>query len=90
LPVLFDDFAVEQLPHLGFRPEFAITSGVMLVFDPLHPNMSHAASLLDRLAAAAIEGSVDGTKFLATGFHELSPSACLCGLGTRFCFGVSF
>jgi hypothetical protein len=55
LPVLFDNFAVEQFPHLGFRAEFAISPGVMRVFDPLHPKMSHAASLLDRLAAATIQ-----------------------------------
>jgi hypothetical protein len=75
LPVLFDNFAVEQLPHLRFRAEFAIPSRVMRVFDPLHPKTSHSASLLDRLAAAAIEGSVDGTEFLPTEFHELSPSS---------------
>jgi hypothetical protein len=75
LSILFDDFAVEHLPHLGFRTEFAIPSGMMRVLDPLHPKTSDPASLPDRLAAAAIEGSVDGTKFPATEFHELSPSA---------------
>jgi hypothetical protein len=76
LPVLFDNFAVEQLPHLCFRTEFAISPGVMRVLDPLDPKTSHAASLLDRLATATIQGSVDGAEFLATEFHELSPSAC--------------
>jgi hypothetical protein len=70
--ILFDDFAVEHLPHLGFRTEFAIPSGMMRVLDPLHSKTSDPASLPDRLAAAAIEGSVDGTKFPATEFHELS------------------
>jgi hypothetical protein len=88
LSVLFDNFAVEQLPHLCFRAEFAIASGVMRVFDPLHTKMSHATFLLDRLATTAIEGSVDGAEFLATEFHELSPSACLCGWETGLCFGV--
>jgi hypothetical protein len=88
LPVLFDNFAVEQLPHFGFRAVFAIPSGVMRVFDPLHTKTPDSASLLDRLAAAAIEGSVDGTKFLATEFHELSPSACLCGLERVLLGGV--
>jgi hypothetical protein len=83
LPALFDDFAVEQLPHLCFRTEFAISPGVMQVFDPLHPKTSHAASLLDRLAPTAIEGSVDGAEFLATEFHELSPSALLMWIGNE-------
>jgi hypothetical protein len=74
-PVLFDNFAVEQLLHLRLRPYFAIPSGLMRVFDPLHTKMSDSASLLDRLATTAIEGSVDGAEFLATEFHELSPSA---------------
>jgi hypothetical protein len=51
----------------------------MRVFDPLHSKMSDAASLPDRLAAAKIEGSVDGAEFLATEFHELSPSASFWG-----------
>jgi hypothetical protein len=75
LLILFDNFAVEQLPHLCFRAEFAITPGVMRVFDPLHARISGAASLLNRLAATAIEGPVDGAEFFATEFHELSPSA---------------
>jgi len=37
LPVLFDNLAVEQLPHLSFRAEFAISPGVVRVFDTLHP-----------------------------------------------------
>jgi hypothetical protein len=73
LPALFDNFAVEQLPHLCFRAEFAVSPGVMRVFNPLDAEVSDAASLLERLAATAIEGSVDGAEFLATEFHELSP-----------------
>ena len=60
----------------------------MRVFDPLHPKMSDAASLLDWLAATAIEGSVNRTEFLATEFHELSHSACLCGLEMGSALGV--
>jgi hypothetical protein len=80
LPVLFYDFAVEQLPHLCFRAEFAISPGVMQVFDPLDAEVSDAASLLERLAAATIEGSVDGAEFLATEFHERSPSGFFSGV----------
>jgi hypothetical protein len=68
LPVLFDNFAVEQLPHLRLRAEFAIPSGVMRIFDPLHAKRSDAAFLLDRLAAATIEGTMDGAEFLRRSF----------------------
>jgi hypothetical protein len=33
LPVLFDDLPVEQLPHFCFGAEFAISPGVVWVFD---------------------------------------------------------
>ena len=88
LPVLFDNFSVEQLPHPRSRTEFAVPSGVMRVFDPLNAEATDAASLPNRLAAAAREGSVDGAEFLATEFHEFSPSAWLCGLETGFCCSV--
>jgi hypothetical protein len=71
--LLFDNFSVEQLPHLRLRAEFAVSPGLMRVFDPLHPKTSDSASLLDRLATTAIEGSVDGAEFLATEFHEFPP-----------------
>jgi hypothetical protein len=48
------------------------------VVDTLNAQASDATSFLERLAATAIERSVDGTKFLATEFHELSPSASSC------------
>jgi hypothetical protein len=83
LPFLFYDFAVEQLPHLGFRAEFAIPSGVMRVFDPLHPKTSDSASLLDRLATTAIEGSVDGAEFLATEFMNSLLRLTYVGKGVR-------
>ena len=74
LPVLFDNFAVEQLPHLCLGAEFSVSPGVVRVFDPLHPQASCAASL-DRLAGTARKGSMDGTEFVATEFHELPPLA---------------
>ena len=33
-PVLFDDFSVQQLPHLGCRPEFAISPRVERISRP--------------------------------------------------------
>jgi hypothetical protein len=71
LPVLFGDLAVEQLPHLCFGAEFAVPPGVVRVVDTLHPQAPDSVSLLDQLAATAREGSMDGTEFFATKFHEL-------------------
>jgi hypothetical protein len=74
VPVLFDNLAVEQLPHLCFGAEFAVSPGVVRVFDTLHSQASDSASLLDQLAATARNGSVNGAEFIATKFHELSPA----------------
>jgi hypothetical protein len=71
LPVLVDNFAVEQLPHLCFGAEFAVSSRMMRVFDALHAKASDPAYLLDQLAATAGERSMNGTVLIATEFHEL-------------------
>ena len=36
LPVLLADFSVQQLPHLGWRPEFAISPRVVRIIDALN------------------------------------------------------
>ncbi|MGA6958504.1 MAG: hypothetical protein WBY38_03800, partial [Candidatus Acidiferrales bacterium] len=56
LPVLFGDFAVEQLPHLCLGAEFSVASGMVRVFDTLHSQAPDPASLLDRLATTAGKG----------------------------------
>jgi hypothetical protein len=88
LPVLLDDLAVEQLPHFSIGAEFAISPRMVRVVDALNAQASDATSLLERLAATAIERSVDGTKFLATEFHELSLSASSCMLEKAAALGV--
>jgi hypothetical protein len=36
LPTLRGDLSIQQLPHLGRRPEFPISPGVIGIFDTLH------------------------------------------------------
>jgi hypothetical protein len=81
LAALLDDLAVEQLSHFSIGAELAISPGVVRVVDTLNAEPSDAPSLLERLAATAIEGSMDGTIFLATEFHQFSSSGSFCGTG---------
>jgi hypothetical protein len=36
-PVLFCDLPIEQLAHLGCRPQFPISPGVVWILDALNP-----------------------------------------------------
>jgi len=36
---LLPDLAVEQIPHLGWRSKFAISTRVVRIIDPLHPHL---------------------------------------------------
>ena len=38
-PVLLADFSVQQLPHLGWRPQFAISPGMVRIFDALNTKL---------------------------------------------------
>ena len=53
-PSLLDDLSVQQLPHLSRRTEFAISSGVVRIFDALNAKLK-SAFLLRLLATAAEE-----------------------------------
>jgi hypothetical protein len=33
---LLGDLSVQQLPHLGWRPKFSVSSSVMRIIDALH------------------------------------------------------
>jgi hypothetical protein len=35
-PILLNDLAIQELPHLGWRPEFPISSRVMRILNTLH------------------------------------------------------
>ncbi len=50
---LLDDLSVQQLPHLGWRPEFAISPGVVRIFDALNTKLKSA--FFPRLLATAAE-----------------------------------
>ncbi len=41
-PVLLDDLSVQQLSHLGWRPEFAKSSRVVRIFDALNTKLKPA------------------------------------------------
>ena len=68
LPGLLDDLSVEQLPHLCWRPEFAISPGVVRIFDALNAKLKSAA-FSHLLATAAEERSMYRTIFIQTEFH---------------------
>ena len=53
-PSLLDDLSVQQLPHLGWRTEFAISPGVMRIFDALNTKLK-SAFFPSLLATAAEE-----------------------------------
>ena len=52
-PVLLDDLSVQQLPHLGWRPKFAISPRVVRIFDALNTKLKSA--FFPRLLATAAE-----------------------------------
>ena len=72
LPVLLDDFSVQQLPHLGWRPEFAISPGVVRIFDALNTKLK-SAFFPRLLATAAEQRSMDRAVFIPTEFHGNAP-----------------
>jgi hypothetical protein len=72
LPVLLGDLSVQQPPHLSRRPEFAIPSGVVGIFDTLNAKLK-SAFFPCLLAAAAEQRAVDWTIFVATEFHGNAP-----------------
>jgi hypothetical protein len=70
LPVLFDNLAVEQPPHLRVGAEFPVSPRMMGVFNPLHPNLIDPR---DWLPATAAQRAMDGTILIAAKFHRFSP-----------------
>ena len=53
LPVLLGDLSVQQLPHLGWGPKFAISPGVVRIIDALNTKLKSA--FFPRLLASAAE-----------------------------------
>ena len=69
---LLHDFSVQQLPHLGWRPELAISPWVVRIFDALNTKLK-SAFFPSLLATAAEERSVDRAEFIPTEFHGNAP-----------------
>ena len=71
-PVLLDDFSIQQFPHLGWRAEFAISPGVVWIFDALNTKLK-SAFLSGSLATAAEERFVKRAIFIPTESHGNAP-----------------
>jgi hypothetical protein len=71
-PFLLDDLSIEQLAHLGWRAQFAISPGVVRIFDALNAKPK-SAFLLSLFTTAAIKRAVDRTVFIPTEFHGNAP-----------------
>ena len=69
-PVLLDDLAVQQFPHLRRRAEFSVSSPVMRIFDPRHPGPDQPGPGHD-FPAAAGKRFVDWAEFIATKPHDI-------------------
>ena len=71
-PSLLDDLSVQQLPHLSWRTEFAISPRVMRIFDTLNTKLKSA--FFPRLVAPAAEPrTVDWAVFIPSEFHARAP-----------------
>ena len=71
-PSLLDDLSVQQLPHLGWRTEFAVSPGVVWIFDALNAQLKSA--LFPRLLTTAAEQrAMNRAKFIPTEFHGNAP-----------------
>jgi len=77
LPLLLGDLSVEQLPHLGWRPEFAKSPRMVRVFDALNAKLKSAA-FPRLLATAAEQRTVNRAVFIPTEFHGMLQ----CGLSS--------
>ena len=71
-PCLLHDFSVQQLPHLGWRAKFAISPGVVRIFDALNTKLK-SAFFPRLLTTAAEERAVDWAVFIPTEFHGYAP-----------------
>ena len=71
-PVLLNDLPVQQLPHLGGRPEFPISPRMVWIFDALNAQLK-SALFAGLLTTAAEQRSVDRAIFIPTEFHEYAP-----------------
>ncbi len=71
-PVLLNDFSIQHLPLLTWRPQFSVSSGVLRIFDALNTTLK-SAFFSRLLATAAEQGAVDWAVFIPTEFHGYAP-----------------
>ncbi len=71
LPVLFDNFPIEQFSHLSWRPEFPISSRMMRIINASNP-WPQSAPIERLFTAAAGNRFVDWAVFIATKPHRFS------------------
>jgi len=69
---LLSDFAIQQLPHLSWRPEFPVSPGVMWIFDALDTE-PRLPFLLRLLTSATKQRVVDRAVFIPSEFHGNAP-----------------
>jgi hypothetical protein len=72
LSSLLHDFSVQQLSHLGWRPQFAISPGMVWIFDALNTKLK-SAFFPSLLATAAEQRTMDWAVFIPTEFHGNAP-----------------
>jgi hypothetical protein len=73
---LLPDFAVQQLPHLSWLSQFAVSQGMVGIFNSLNSKSDHLW-FREKLAATADERFVDWTKLISTKSHDI-PLICIC------------
>ena len=72
LAVLLDDLSVQQLPHLGWRTELAISPWMVWIFDALNTKVK-SAFFPRLLATAAEQRSMNRAVFIPAEFHGYAP-----------------
>jgi len=68
---LFPDLSVEQLAHLGRRPQFPISTWMMEIFDPLNAK-ANQSGFGEPFSPAARNGFVNWAHFIGAESHNIS------------------
>jgi hypothetical protein len=71
LPVLFDNLAVEQPPHLRVGAEFPVSPRMMRILNSLQAQLTQFSNPRDWLPATAGQRTMDGTILITAKFHRI-------------------
>src|SRR5713101_5650793 len=71
--ILLRNLSIHQLSQFSGRPEFAVASRVMCIFNALHTRSALSPLLVHGFSAAAEFGFVDGATLIAAKLHGGSP-----------------